>query len=96
MEDDVEEGLKRNVIAGHPASPERAKIRRQCKPFGPVGLMLESIHMNAATIDEDLEIQQYNQAPIKIIEAPNQHLGPAVPRETAPPDESPADSKTRT
>lgn len=55
--DDLDEGLKRKVIAGEPASPERAKVRRQCKPYGPIGLLLESIHMNTAVLDEELQIQ---------------------------------------
>ena len=50
--DDLEEGLTWKVIAGEPASPERAKVRRQFKSYGPIGLLLDSIHMNRSGVGQ--------------------------------------------
>ena len=44
----------------------------------PIGLMLESVHLRAAVVDDDVHFRQYNQTPIKIVEAPAQPPAPAI------------------
>ena len=61
-----EEQLRNKELAGDPATAERAKVRNQCKPKGPIGFLLESIHMHAATLNENLTIQQWDQQDIEI------------------------------
>ena len=60
------EELKYKEDAGEPMSKQRSKIRKQCKPKGVVGYLLESAHLNRASMDLSFNIWQYNQAPIRI------------------------------
>jgi hypothetical protein len=78
-----EEQLRGKVLAGDPATAERAEVRNQCKPKGPIGFLLESIHMQAATLNEDLTIQQWNQQGIELIKGPTQMVTPLVGRMAA-------------
>ena len=39
---------------------------------------MEFVHLNAAVVDDDLHIQQYNQVPIRMAEETPQHLAPAI------------------
>ena len=55
-----EEQLRNKKVAGDPATTERAEIRNQCSPKGPVGFLLESLHLQAATMDEGYKVQQNN------------------------------------
>ena len=47
-------------------SKERSRIRKQCNPGGAVGYLLETLHLNAASMDMGLNIWQYNHPPIRI------------------------------
>ena len=40
--------------------------------------MLESIHLQAAAMDKDFTVHQFNQPSIKVREAPYQHLSPMM------------------
>ena len=42
------ESLEDKEEAGEPMSKQRAKVRRQCKPKGAIGYLLESVHLNQA------------------------------------------------
>ena len=63
-----EDDKKPKVDGGDPATKARSAIRRGCKPMGPIGLLLESIHLQAASLDPSWRIVQYNQQPIDLIE----------------------------
>ena len=69
-----EDGLKEKLIAGEQASKQRAWVRRQCKPRGPIGHLLESIHMRAAFIDDEGTVWQNDQMPVQLLKAPNQKV----------------------
>ena len=45
-----DEQLSNKKVAGDPATAERAEIRNQCVPTGPVGFLLESLHLQAAHV----------------------------------------------
>ena len=49
-------------------------LRKQCKPQGPVGFLLESIHLQVVGMDLNYAVHQWNQPQIMINEAPYQHL----------------------
>ena len=68
--------LRNKELAGDPATAERAKVRNQCEPKGPIGFLLESIHMQAATLNENLTIQQWDQQDIEVIKGPTQMITP--------------------
>lgn len=74
----LEGHLLANVVAGEPTSRERARLRSQCKPHGPAGYLLESLHLQASAMDIDYVVHQGNQPDIMAIEAPYQHLSPMV------------------
>ena len=78
-----DEQLRDKALAGDPATAERAKVRNQCKPKGPIGFLLESIHMQAATLNDNLTIQQWDQQDIEIIKGPVQMVTPLVGRMAA-------------
>ena len=65
---------------GDPATPARAAIRKRCKPLGPIGLLLESVHLQAASIDRHWKVIQVNQQPIDIIEGPAHFVAPLLTR----------------
>ena len=66
--------MRRKEIAGEPATQDRALIRRQCKPRGPIGHLLDTIHMQAASMDEESPIWQNDQIPVQLIKAPYQQV----------------------
>ena len=43
------------------------ELRSQCKPHGPIGYLLETAHLNAATIDAKGVLRQEGQPPIDIL-----------------------------
>lgn len=65
------EVLRRKDSADEPGSSGRTRLRKQCDPQGPVGYLLESVHLQASAAEKDTRtIWQYIQAPIEIIDAP--------------------------
>ena len=48
-----------------------------------MGLLLESIHLQAAAMDKEYRIRQYNQQPINIVDGPIQLLTPLITRMAA-------------
>ena len=66
---EAHEDLKHKEDAGEPMSKERARIRKQCKTEGVVGYLLESVHINCASMDRGYNIWQYNQPPICVAKA---------------------------
>ena len=69
-----EDGLKAKQVAGEPASRQRAWVRKQCKPRGPIGHLLESIHMQAASIDDEGTVWQNDRIPVQLLKAPYQQV----------------------
>ena len=59
-------------------STQRSILKKQCKPKGAVGYLLESVHINKARMYMEFNIGQFNQAPIRIAEAAYQVIGPHV------------------
>ena len=68
---------------GDPATPARSAIRKGCKPLGPIGLLLESVHLQAASIDQQWRVRQYNQQPIDIIDGSAHLVAPLLTRAAA-------------
>ena len=80
-----EEAQAKNVnkhIADEPGRSMRTAMRRQCKPKGPVGILLETLHLQSSAIDDEKVIHQFDQPPIDLLNAPYQHITPMV-REAA-------------
>ena len=69
-----DEQIKGKELGGEAASSERGQLRKQCNQQGPVGLLLESLHLQAAVMNDRFQILQYNQHPIDIANAPVQQL----------------------
>ena len=65
-----DEQIEEKEVGGDPATAGRAKVRRQCKPQGPVWLLLESFHLQAAALDEGYRILQFNQQAIDLVKGP--------------------------
>ena len=63
---------------GEPMSTQRYKLRKQCNPRGPIGYILEPIHMQAASIDKEGTIWRYNKPPLQTIKAPRQQIAAMV------------------
>ena len=53
---------------------KRARLRKRCKPHGTVVFLLESLFLQAAALNPDSEIMQWNQPKVAIWGAPSQHL----------------------
>ena len=70
--------MSEKLIAGEPGSTRRSHIRAECKPMGPIGLLLESAHMLAASIDEKMVIRRYNEQDLDIMKMPFQRVQPAI------------------
>ena len=68
--DDKDPEIGKKVLGGEPTSKARATLRSQCKPQGPVGFMLESLHIQAAMMDDTYKIHQFNQPCVDILEVP--------------------------
>ena len=47
-------------------------------PGGPVGFLLETVHMQAAAMYDEKVIHQQNQAPIDLLNAAQQHISPMI------------------
>ena len=77
-EDGNDMKLNSKILAGEPTSKTRATLRSQCNPQGPVGYMLESVHLQAAMMDTSYKIHQHNQPSVDTMEVPYQHLAPMV------------------
>ena len=71
-----DEVLDKKELGGDLATKERAKLRKECKPEGPYGLLLESTHLQAAALDEKMKIKTQDAFTIDIAEAPIQQLAP--------------------
>ena len=78
-----EEQLRQKELGGEPTSIEKAQIRKQCNPRGPIGLFLETLHLQAATMDGGYTIRQWNQPKIELHDGPAQQLGPMMSRMVA-------------
>ena len=68
------EDLLGKDVSGPPASKERASLRKQCRPHGLVGLLLETMHIQTAASTDKFIIKQWNQPAIDVLQAPHQHL----------------------
>ena len=66
--------IAEKCFTGEPGSLEQSTARAQCHPKGPVGYLLESVHLQAAALDRNLVIKQHNQPDIDIRGAPFQYL----------------------
>ena len=51
-------------LGGIPTSRSRMHLRKQCKPQGPIGYMIETLHVNASKIDQEGRVHQQNQLQI--------------------------------
>ena len=91
--DDI--SLSQKTQAGEPMSRERARLRKQCNPRGPIGFLLETAHLQASSIDCNFVIHQWNQPSISILDAPYQHLRPLL-RQAAARNRTKAAEGTRT
>ena len=49
-------------------------MRKECKPEGPYDLLLESVHLQAAALDEKMKIKTQDAFTIDVVEAPIQQL----------------------
>ena len=61
-----EEDLKAKEVAAEPGSAERGNKRKECDPKGPIGLLLESLHLHAAALDMDYNLVKWNEPDIQI------------------------------
>jgi hypothetical protein len=50
--------LREKEVAEEPGTSTRTKMRRECNPKGPVGYMLETVHLQASAMDDDFKIHQ--------------------------------------
>ena len=66
------------MIAEEPGTSQRTRIKKECKPLGPVGFLLETVHMQASAMDDKKIIHQQTQAPIDLLNAAYQHITPMV------------------
>ena len=49
------------VLATEAGTGVRMEMRRQGEAKGPVGLLLEAMHLQAARVDRELAVHQWNQ-----------------------------------
>lgn len=63
-------------MGGDLATRVRSKMRKECYALGPVGFLLESMHLQAAAMDDQYTMRQANQ-PV-IAKAPIQQLATLV------------------
>ena len=64
------EALQKKTLGGTPPSKSRMELRPQCQSHGPVGLMLETAHINAGKVDKKGLLRQHGQPPIDILREP--------------------------
>ena len=69
-----EEHLRWKAQAGEPTAPARSRLRKQCNPHGAIGLLLETIHLQASSLDKKGSILEWNQPAISLKDTPYQHL----------------------
>ena len=48
------------MVGGDPATPARSELRKMCKPMGPIGLLLEAVHLQSSSVDPSWRIRQEN------------------------------------
>ena len=70
--------LRWTAQAGEPTTPERSRLWKQCNHHGPIGLLSETIHLHASSLDESWNIVQWDQPPVSLTETPYQHLRPLL------------------
>ena len=70
--------MHRKKVAEEPGVSERTKMRRQCNPKGPIGYVLETVHLQGSAMDDGMRIHQHNQAPIDLLKAAYQHITPMI------------------
>ena len=61
---------------GPPKSKQRMKLRREVIAKGPIGLLIETMHINGANLDEQFKIRQFNQPTLDIVKDPFQDIKP--------------------
>ena len=59
-------------------SRARSKLKKQCKPKEPVGYLLESVHVNCASMESEYNTWQYNQPPVCVTDVAHQVIGPQI------------------
>ena len=59
-------------------SREKTIACKQCKPRGVIGYLMESVHLNSASMDRSFRIWQHNQPPICVAKVACQVLGPQI------------------
>ena len=47
-----DEQLREKTLGGDPTSAEKAEVRKQCNPRGPIAFFSETLHLQAATMDK--------------------------------------------
>ena len=75
---DSYDNLKNKTLGGPPKDSRRMKLRSECCTVGPVGHLLESLHINAAELDLAGNVKQFTQADISIVGCPKQDLKPLI------------------
>ena len=71
-----DEILDNKKLGGDPATKERAMLRKECRPAGPYGLLLGSVHLQAAALYEKIKIITQDSSTIDIADSPIQQLAP--------------------
>jgi len=66
------------ILAGEPFSEVRMAMRRGCNPQGAVGLMLESMYLQAAGVDSDDNVVLCDQPHFGIRSIPHQDLASTI------------------
>ena len=66
--EETDEQLAQKKVAEEPGVSDRTKMRRQCNPKGPIGYLLETVHLQASAMDDGMRIHQHNQAPHRPVE----------------------------
>ena len=61
-------------IAPPPGDSHRKKWKQKDNLKGPIGLLLQDLHLYAAALSPDLIIHRHNESPISISHLPWQHL----------------------
>ena len=62
-----DKGLNEKTQAGEPMSRERARLRKQCKPKGPIGFLFETIHLQASCMASSFTVHQWNQPSVNLL-----------------------------
>ena len=78
-----DEQLMHKKTGGDPATAVSAVVRNECNPQGQCGYLLESIHLQSASLDEHCRILQWNQQGVDLIDGPYQQVIPLTSRVAA-------------